>query len=306
MHLDLNLLAALDALLEEGSVGAAADRLHLSQPAMSRTLGRIRQATGDEILVRSGRSMLSTPYAEDIRDEVHQLVVRSQAVLAPVAEADVSALERTFPVQFNDVIAGAVLPHLAARLAREAPGVSLRVLGEADTASDELRRGKTDLQASGAAPGHADVRALTVTTDRLATFGVRDLPFGPATLEGFAALPHVVISRRGRQRDQIDDLLEAHGLRRRVVLTVPTLAAALATATGAGLVTVAPEKMTRRQLGRSPRAYPLPLPVPEVPAVMAWHARHDRDSAHRWLRRLIADILTSDSVTSDSLTDVAL
>jgi DNA-binding transcriptional LysR family regulator len=260
---------------------------------MSRTLGRIRRETGDQILVRSGRAMLPTPYAEEIRDEVHQLVVRAQAVLAPAAEADVATLARTFTVQFNDVIAGAVLPRLTARVAQVAPGVCIRVLGEGDTAADELRRGKTDLQVSGAAPAHPDIRALRVVTDTLAVFGSRGLPSDPATLDGFAALPHVLISRRGRQRDPIDDLLESHGLRRRVVATVPTLAAATAVVAAGGLVVVAPERMTRCQIGPSLRAYALPLPVPEAPAMMAWHARHDRDSAHRWLRGLIAGILAS-------------
>ena len=100
---------------------------------MSRTLGRIRQATGDQILVRSGREMLPTPYAEQIRDEVHQLVIRAQAVLTPTGEVDSATLERTFTVQCNDVVADALLPALAARLTDAAPGVRLRFLGEAAT-----------------------------------------------------------------------------------------------------------------------------------------------------------------------------
>ncbi|HVT69009.1 MAG TPA: LysR family transcriptional regulator, partial [Trebonia sp.] len=207
MHMDLNLLTALDALLDERSVGAAAGRLHLSQPAMSRTLGRIRRATGDQILVRSGRSMLLTPYAEEIQSEVHQLVVRAQSVLAPAADLDPAAVERTFTAQFNDVIAGALLPRLTARVAVEAPGVRLRVLSEGDTGDGDLRRGRTDLQVAGSSPESPDVRAVTVATARLAVFGRPGLPSDPATLEGFAALPHVVISRRGRQHDRIDDLL---------------------------------------------------------------------------------------------------
>jgi DNA-binding transcriptional LysR family regulator len=327
--MDLNLLTALDALLDERSVGAAADRLHLSQPAMSRTLARIRRATGDQILVRSGRSMLLTPYAEEIQNEVHQLVVRAQSVLAPAADLNIAAVERTFTVQFNDVIAGALLPRLSARAAAEAPGVRLRVLGEGDTADDDLRRGRTDLQVAGSSPESSDVRAVTVATDRLAVFGRPALPFDPATLEGFAALPHVVISRRGRQHDRIDHLLAESrsepasgteprpgsdtksaaeagpGLRRRVVLTVPTLYAALRTVAAADLITVAPEAMARCQadLGTRPgagsgagpglRIYALPLPVPEIPVVMAWHVRHERDAAHRWLRALVSEILVS-------------
>jgi DNA-binding transcriptional LysR family regulator len=95
MHLDLNLLTALDALLDERGVGAAADRLHLSQPAMSRTLSRIRRATGDPILVRSGRTMLPTPYAEQIRDEVHQLVTRAQTVLGASGRCGKTARRQT-------------------------------------------------------------------------------------------------------------------------------------------------------------------------------------------------------------------
>ncbi|MFJ3803307.1 LysR family transcriptional regulator [Streptomyces sp. NPDC090088] len=293
MHLDLNLLIALDALLEERGVGAAADRLRLSQPAMSRTLGRIRKATGDEILVRSGRTMLPTPYAEQIRDEVHQLVTRAQVVLSPTAEVDPATLERTFTLQCNDVVADALLPALADALATAAPGVCLRVLGEADTTVDGLRRGAVDLQITDETPPHADTRSTTPLTDTLAVIGRRDLPHSPSTWAGFAALPQVVVSRRGRTRDRIDDLLAAHDLRRRVVLTVPTLALALRTLVDRDLVTVAPALLGGQALPAPLRAYPLPGDTPAVPAVLAWHARHDRDAAHRWLRTLIADTLTA-------------
>ncbi|MEU9454171.1 LysR family transcriptional regulator [Streptomyces sp. NPDC048277] len=291
MHLDLNLLIALDALLEERGVGAAADRLHLSQPAMSRTLGRIRKATGDEILVRSGRAMLPTPYAEQIRDEVHQLVTRAQAVLSPTAEVDPATLERTFTLQCNDVVADALLPRLAAPLAVGAPGVCLRVLGEADTSVDELRRGRVDLQVTDEAPQHADTRSTTLLTDTLAVVGRRDLPHDPSTWAGFAALPQVVISRRGRVRGRIDDLLEARDLRRRIAFSVPTLALALRTVAAHELITVAPVLLGGQALPTPLRTYPLPVETPAVPAVLAWHARHDRDAAHRWLRTLVADTL---------------
>lgn len=292
MHMDLNLLTALDALLDEGGVGAAADRLHLSQPAMSRTLGRIRRATGDQILVRSGREMLPTPYAEQIRDEVHQLVTRAQAVLTPTAEVDPATLERTFTLQCNDVIAGALLPRIAAVLADTAPGVCLRLLGEADTSADELRRGHVDLRITDAAPEHTDTRATTVLTDTLAVVGRHDLPYDPSAWEGLAALAHVVISRRGRTHDRIDDLLAERRLSRRVAFTVPTLALALRMVTDGQLITIAPKTLTEPALPPSLRTYPLPAPTPAVPAVLAWHARHDRDAAHRWLRTLVADALT--------------
>ncbi|WP_019932138.1 LysR family transcriptional regulator [Nocardia sp. BMG111209] len=289
--MDLNLLTALDVLLEEGSVGAAADRLHLSQPAMSRTLGRIRRATGDQILVRSGRSMLPTPYAEQIRAEVHQLVTRAHGVLTPAADPDPATLARTFTIQCNDVIASALIPELVTRIAATAPGVELRMLAEAETDLDELRRGRVDLQVTDRVGPGADVRSATVLTDSLVAIGRRDLPADPTTPAGFCALTHVVVSRRGRRHNLIDELLEARGLRRRVALTVPTLAMALTAVEAAGLITVAPAKLGR--LGPGLRSYPLPIPTPDIPAVLTWHARHERDGGHRWLRTLVGETLAT-------------
>ena len=102
MQLDLNLLAALDALLEEGSVAGAAERLHVTAPAMSRSLGRIRRTTGDQILVRTGRTMTPTPYAIAVREQVHELLRQVQGVLAPSRELDLAALERTFTLRWHD------------------------------------------------------------------------------------------------------------------------------------------------------------------------------------------------------------
>ena len=300
MHLDLNLLVALDVLLDERNVGAAADRLHLSQPAMSRTLGRIRRATGDEILVRSGRSMLPTPYAEQVHGEVHELVTRAQAVFSPAGNLDLATLDRTFTLQCNDVIAGALVPRLTARLAVTAPHVCLRVLGEADTNVDELLRGNVDVRLSDETTHPADVRAQTVLTDSLVTVARHDLSVDPATADGFTAHPHVVISRRGRRRGRLDDILEAHGLGRRVAVTVPTLAKALRTVAAADLVTVVPKALTGDLLGPALRASALPVPTPEIPAVLAWHARLERDSAHRWLRTTIRETLRS--ITHDTPT----
>lgn len=289
VHLDLNLLVALDALLDERSVSAAAARLHLTQPAMSRTLGRIRRATGDQILVRSGRVMLPTAYAEAVRDQVHHLVTQAQAVLTPVSEVDPATLERTFTIQCNDVVGAALLPRLATVLPRTAPGVCLRVIGETHTTTDELRQGRIDLQITDEAPPHTEIRSTTVLTDELAVIGRRDLPRDPSGWAGFAALPHVVVSRRGRRANRVDELLEARGLSRSVSFTVPTVALALPMLAVHHLIAVVPGRLTEQALPPVLRRYPMPGPPTPVPAVLAWHARHDQDAAHRWFRTMITD-----------------
>lgn len=162
VQLDLNLLAALDALLEEGSVAGAAARLHVTAPAMSRSLGRIRRTTGDQILVRTGRTMTPTPYALAVREQVHELLQQVQGVLAPSRELDLTTLERTFTLRWHDSLVALSGPALLAAVRERAPGVRLRFVAEASVDTPELRRGEVDLEANANHPGARDVRAEQV------------------------------------------------------------------------------------------------------------------------------------------------
>ncbi|WP_203898444.1 LysR family transcriptional regulator [Virgisporangium aliadipatigenens] len=287
VHIDLNLLRALDVLLEEGSVGAAADRLHLSQPAMSRTLARIRRATGDEILVRSGRGMVTTPYAESIRAEVHALVHRAQSLLHRDADVDLRTIARTYTLQCNDALAEFLAPRLARILPAEAPRLRLRFLAEPASTSDDLRRGHVDLRVSSDPAESAEMQSSTIAHDRLVAAVRADHPRLDAlgSPAGFAGLGHVIVSRRGRLHDLVDDVLEAAGLRRHVLLTAPTVAIAMQIVAAGDLVVCVPGGLLAAQLASYGLASrPLPVEVPAVPVVLAWHQRHARDPAHRWLR----------------------
>ncbi|QMU79781.1 LysR family transcriptional regulator [Streptacidiphilus sp. PB12-B1b] len=296
MQLDLNLLTALDALLEEGSVAGAADRLHLTPPAMSRALGRIRHVMGDEVLVRTGRTMTPTPRALAVRQQVHALVQQAQSVLAPEHEPDLPTLTRTFTLTWHDAVVNAIGPALLATVRSQAPQVRLRLLGETSTDSSDLRQGRVDLEIGATAPELPDVHHETVTHDRLVVALRPDHP-GAAdglTLDAYAAADHVTVSRRGRLRDPIDDLLEERGLRRRVVAAVPTSTAALHVARDSDILVAVPEQMTRaavRELGL--RVLPLPLDAAPIPVVLAWHRRYADDRAHAWLRTQVRAALQS-------------
>ncbi|MFI5843770.1 LysR family transcriptional regulator [Catenuloplanes sp. NPDC051500] len=298
MHIDLNLLRTLDVLLDEGSVGAAAERLHLSQPAMSRALARIRRATGDEILVRSGRGMVATPYAEGVRAEVHALVQRAQLMLQPVVDLDLRTVERTYTLQCNDALSEVLAPRLARTLADEAATLRLRFLAEPSSTSDDLRRGHVDLRVSSDLAESSDLRSSTLAHDRLVAV-VRDghpQPDALDTAAGFVRLDHVIVSRRGRLRDPVDEALEADGLRRRVLLTVATATTAVQVVSASDLVVLLPSRMLATQMAAHRLvSRPLPVDVPDVPIVMTWHRRHDRDPAHRWLRDHVRAILAERS-----------
>ncbi len=187
MQLDLNLLAALDALLEEGSVAGAAARLHVTAPAMSRSLGRIRRTTGDQILVRTGRTMTPTPYAIAVREQVHELLQQVQGVLAPSRELDLATLERTFALRWHDSLVALGGPALLAAVRGQAPGVRLRFVAESSIDTPELRRGEIDLEANANRPSAPDIRAEKVGETRLVIVvrqGTRSLVSGPSPRSG--------------------------------------------------------------------------------------------------------------------------
>ncbi|MCY0953178.1 LysR family transcriptional regulator [Streptomyces sp. H27-S2] len=292
MQLDLNLLTALDALLEEGSVTGAAARLHVTAPAMSRSLGRIRKATGDQILVRTGRSMVPTTRALAMRAQVHVLVQQAHHLLSAQQELDLASLERVFTVRWHDALTAACGTALITAVHRQAPGVQLRLPAESGTDTPELRRGEVDLESSSSAPTLPDIRHRLVGRDRLVV-AVRPghpLTEGPLSLARYAAAEHLTVSRRGSLRDPIDDALATSGLERRVAAAGPTAAFALQLALGTDLVVTLPDAVTRaarEQLGLV--TLPPPLPLPHVPLYLLWHQRYDDDRAHTWLRETAAE-----------------
>jgi DNA-binding transcriptional LysR family regulator len=290
MQLDLNLLTVLDALLEEGSVMGAADRLHLSSPAVSRSLGRIRKLTGDDILVRTGRTMTPTPYALAVREQVSDLVRQADAVLAPSRDLNLPTLERTFTLQCHDALTTALAPPLLASVGEQAPGVRLRFLTEPSTDTDDLRHGRVDLEIGADAPTQPEFRTRTIGADRLAVIMRRDHPYaGRLTLTSYAEQPHILVSRRGRLTDPIDDQLAAHGLRRRVQATVGTTASALHIVARSNAILTGPAATNRPLIeALALVTEPMPLTVPPAPIVTVWHHRYDTDKAHAWLRAEVA------------------
>jgi len=296
VHVDLNLLVALDALLEENSVAAAAERLNLSAPAMSRTLARIRRATGDDILVRSGRSMVPTARALELREEARELVRRAAVVLTPPSRLDLATLDRHFTVRGHDALLGALAPTLLARIATRAPLTRLSLLAETDTDRPDLIRGQVDLSLGSTVPDRTEISYEVLGRDRMVLALRRGHPMAGRrlTLERLAEMDHVTVSRRGRLHGVLDEALAERGLRRRVLASLPTSAAALDVVAGSDAVVVVTERVCgplAARLGVVTRAVPIDLPP--VDMVMTWHHRHDNDPAHTWLRGEVREALGS-------------
>ncbi len=286
---DLNLLVTLDVLLSEGSVARAAQRLRLSPSAMSRALARLREATGDPLLVRAGRGLVPTPRALELRARVSQLVQDGTAALRPADKLDLRKLVRTFTLRTSDGFVENFGPGLIARVGKEAPGVQLRFVRKQDKDSAPLRDGTVDLETGvvGQMTG-PEVRTQALFRDRFIGVVRKGHPLskGKVTPARYAAGRHVLVSRRSVDKGPIDEALELLGLKREIVTVVGGFSTALALARTSDLIASVPERHTGN-LRDGMHGFSLPVATPEITVSLLWHPRLDADAAHRWLRQCV-------------------
>ncbi|HEX4198163.1 MAG TPA: LysR family transcriptional regulator [Caulobacteraceae bacterium] len=296
--MDMNLLVALDALLAEGSVTGAARRLGLSSSAMSRTLARLRSATGDPLLVRAGRGLVPTPRAAELRDQVHRLTRDVRTVLSPdSSHLDLAALERVFTLRAGEGFIDRFSAPLVAAVIEVAPHVRLRFAPKPDKDALPLRDGQIDLEIGVLGTSAPEVRARFLFRDVFigaARIG-HPLLEGAITPERYAACRHVVASRRGKFTGPVDDALEALGLRREVVAVVPGFPDAMRIARTTDLVALVPGSGLASPSGADSNGqglvgFELPVRTPPIAVSAMWHPRMDADPAHRWLRDTVVAV----------------
>ena len=288
---DLNLLFTLDVLLAEGSVARAARRLRLSPSAMSRALTRLREATGDPLLVRAGRGLVPSPRALELRERVGQIVHDAQAALRPASSLNLEALDRTFTVRSSEGFVENFGATVLARVSEEAPGARLHFLHKLDKDSAPLRDGTVDLETGVVETTTGpEVRTQALFSDRYV--GVvrigHPLSEGEITPSRYAAAAHVHVSRRDNDNGPIDDALAEFGLEREIATIVGGFWAALALARASDLVATVHERHTGN-LFAGMHSFALPLPIARFTVSLLWHPRMDGDLAHRWLRGCVRD-----------------
>ena len=270
---DLNLLLTLDALLAEGSVAGAARRLRLSPSAMSRALARLRETTGDPLLVRAGRGLMPTPRAVELRERVGLLVQQVQAVLRPAERLDLRQLVQTFTLRTSEGFVENFGAGLIASVGRQAPGVRLRFVPKPDKDNAPLRGGSIDLETGvvGAATA-PEVRAQSLLRDRFIGVVCTGHPLGRQTVTAalYAAGRHVAVSRHGRDQGLVDEALASLGLTRDIATVVGGFSTALALARASSLIATVPERHTAA-LRSGMQAFELPFTMPEITVSLLWH-----------------------------------
>jgi len=292
---DMNLLKALDALLAERSVTAAAHRMGLSVSAMSRNLTRLRNATDDLLLVQAGRQLVPTPHALELAERVHDITLGAYALLQPVKKAvNLATLERTFTLRANEGFIDLTASTLATELQKNAPRVHLRFVGKDAKDAQSLRDGTLDLEIGVLGTSAPEMKTRTLFLDRFVGICRKGHPLLQepcVTAERYSHYPHVVVSRQNKPYGPVDAELAKQGLQRQINMVVPGFANAMNIVLYSDLIGLVPLSALAGAStvpSRSGLAYfELPVTTPTIKISAIWHPRQQADPEHGWLRETI-------------------
>jgi DNA-binding transcriptional LysR family regulator len=294
-RLDLNLLVVFDAVMQERNATRAAEKLNMSQPAVSHALGRLRAALGDELFVRTPEGMEPTPQAQHLAPSVRQALADLGAALESNRTFEPQEASRSFVISLNNYGALVIAPALAAVVAREAPFVTLDLRPSGTLAiAESLDRGEIDLALGSLGAPAERFCDLRLFEDRFACLLRLDHPAvgrdGKIEAQSLADLSHLEVSSTGEGTAFVDDELARLGLERRIALRAPLLAT-VGILAQSDMVAVMTERAAHAFASKAPlQVLTLPFASPTLPFAMLWHRRQEDHAAHRWLRGVVSRV----------------
>ena len=294
--MDLNLLVTLEALLAEQNVTKAANRLHLSQPAVSAQLSRLRDLFDDPLLIPAQRGMTPTAKALELLDPLRHALDQVRAALAEHRHFDPGNAKLTLAIACTDYLQAVVARPLAVALRKEAPGVriALRHLDPLQLEA-QMVRGDVDLALMTPEHGPGSLRARRLFDERYVLIGRKRHPGlrRGLTVEEFARLDHVIVSLRGGDfTTPVDDGLAALGYQRNVVLSAASFLIVPEIVSHSNFVALVPERLVRDRRDEL-KIVECPFPVPGFTVSMLWHERNHGHSGQRWVRETVMEVTGS-------------
>lgn len=286
--LDGHLLQLLVAVVEVGSITGAAQRLGVTQSAVSHLLDKLRVITGDALFVKSGRGIVATAHAEQLAVKARELLAAMEG-FALVGPFDPARWRTTFTIAANDFQRDVLLPPLMAQLRQQAPGVVLRVIASNIPSLEMLRQEHCQLVISPRPPEGSDVMQKRLFEDSYRVFFDPSQREAPHTLADYLAAEHITVVYEPKRALDLDQWLAARGVKRQFKVMVPGMAALPAFVRGSQLLATAPS-LLEQQLFKDLACAPVPLACPKLPMYMIWHRRYHDDSAHQWLREGLSRI----------------
>lgn len=282
LEIDGRMLRTFLAVLETGSVTAAADRLGLTQSAVSHALERLRVLLGDPLFVKSGRGIAATGRAEALAAPV-RLLLEDLERLGRRPQFAAHEAELSLTVAANDFQRDLLLPALQQRLTASLKSLRLTVIPSRAPTAEMLREGRCDLIITPRPPEGSDILQKRLLTDHYVCFYDARKRDAPATLAEYLAARHVTVAYEDGRRLEFDELLESRGLSRIIGVAVPNFGGVAAFLRGTEMLASLPSLLRLGALGGLGIA-PLPLSAPEVSMFAVWHRRRHDDPAHAWVR----------------------
>lgn len=304
--LDLNLLVALDALLVEASISRAAERLHMSQSAMSNALGRLRDYFGDELLVQVGRRMELTPRAQVLRDAVHDVLRRVDSSIAARPEFVPASSDREFRISVSDFTLATLVPHVLARAHAQGPAIRFALLPQVQEPTRSLDRGEVDLLVMPQDYCAADHPSEELFKEQFLCVLWRDsrLAQRELTMDRYLAAGHVVMVPPGLNSSSLEAwMLKRHGLPRRVDITSFSFASAPTLVIGTERIATVHRRLAKQAARHLPIVLrEVPVSLGEMSQVMQWHRYRTRDPGVEWLRQVFHDAVRDMDAQDSMLT----
>ncbi len=291
MHLsriDLNLFVVLDAIYTEQGITRASEKLHLTQPAISHALSRLREIFDDPLFVRRGHSMIPTPLTRNLIEPVRRSLRGLEVTLNEIDQFDPARTEKLFTLGLRDPMESTVLPPLMRFVAQEAPRVDLVTLRvDRRELESALSAGTLDVAIDVLLPLSDNVHHTRISTDRLVVVARRDHPDlrEGCDLDTYLKLDHILVSSRRRGPGLADVELARLGLQRHVRLRCQQTYTACRVVAGTDLLLTMPHTqalVANAQSGN--QILPMPIEAPVLDAYLYWHGNADNDPANRWLR----------------------
>ncbi len=293
--IDLNLLVAFEALFEERSVTAAAQRLYLGQPAMSAALGRLRTMFEDELFIRMGREMQPTSKALELAPGILSALQHIRQTIAASQVFDPASSQRSFAIGSSDYTSYVIVPKLLEICQNTAPGIDFRLIGfDKDNVGNLLERGEIDLALGVFQQPPRQTSHSPLYDDRFIGIARKGHPaviHGSMSLEMFSQMPHALFTIRRDATGKIDEVLASQGLQRRIALTTSHTLVLPAIISASDLVAAIPARLAARVIClKDLDLFELPVQTEPWTISMLWSKLADQDHANRWLRQTLKTV----------------
>jgi len=289
--LDLNLLVALDAMLAERSISRAAQRMHMSQSAMSNALSRLRDYFKDELLVQVGRRMDLTPRAEVLQEIVRDILVRIDAAVLTSPVFDFSESEREFTLFVSDYTLQTIMPHVLALAKKHSPKVRFSLLPQVADPDRALDRGEADLLVIPEGYCSAEHPTEIIFQETMSCVVWRESRWAhdPLTADAYQAAEHIAVVP-GREKSAFDTtmLQTQFGIERKVEVASFSFSSAPFLVLQTDRIATVHSRLAHQAARLLPiEVLPMPIAVPVMNQLMQWHKHRSYDPGILWLRQMI-------------------